>query len=531
MQSEDLPGKEGADAANASGHSAVSLRQEAVISAFINHFPGVIARIDRDLRHLYVSQQIESRTGLKPEAFIGRTWRDLAMPSGLIAQWELVFKQVLATGAPANLEFAMDSPMGVLYYDVRLFPEFDAAGAVESVFSMSLDVTEKVRAERQRSESEERFRLAFESCPIGMVLTNDTFKYIKANAAFCEMLGYTQEELAQLTPLDIIYAEDLIEGRELSIRLMAGELTSYTRNKRYIAKDGRLIWTRATTTVLRNADGHALFGLGMIEDIRESLAQEAELARNREQLEDLLRSRTQALHESQKSLRLAERLASIGTLAGGIVHEINNPIGAILLGVETAQHALSVGDADALTRTLKSIQEDAIRTGRIVKNVLSFVREQTIDKTRASLNDVTRKAVERRKSAAELHGAKLILELADRDACLELNTTAIEQAIGNVVQNAIESGGAEVVVRIATEFSDDYCSVVITDNGCGIPAEMQGEVFEPFFTTRRDCGGVGLGLSLVRSAVHDHQGRIDIDSEPGRGTRISIVLPTAYKPT
>lgn len=526
MQSGDLPAGQRADAAPI----AASRQQDQQLRAFAAHFPGVIARLDRDLRHLYVSPQIEARTGLKPEDFVGRTWRDLAMPSGLIAQWELIFRRVFSTGQPAHEVFSMDAPGGVLHFDVRLFPEFGADGQVESVFSMSLDVAEKDVAARQKHESEECFRLAFEACPIGMILTTEDLNYVKVNAAFCRMLGYTQEELAQRTPLDVIYADDLAEGRELATKLLAGEMNSYTRKKRYITKDGRLIWTRGTVTVLRDADGRGLFGLGMVEDINDSVLQDAELARYREQLEELLQTRTHALNESQKSLQLAERLASIGALAGGIVHEINNPIGAILLGVETAQRAHTDGDGASLAGSLRSIQEDAVRTGRIVKNVLGFVREQTIDKTTASLNDVARKAVERRRVAAELQGAKLLLELSEIDARLELNVTAIEQAIGNVVQNAIESCATGGVVRISTEVVGDHCSVIVTDNGCGIPAEIQPQIFEPFFTTRRQAGGVGLGLSLVRSAVRDHQGRVDIDSHPDRGTRVAIVLPISRKP-
>ena len=247
-------------------------------------------------------------------------------------------------------------------------------------------------------------------------------------------------------------------------------------------------------------------------------------------MEELLRSRTHALHESQNALRLAERLATIGTLSGGIVHEINNPIGLILMGVETALIAQAEGDSETLTRSLKSIQADAVRTGRIVHNVLSFVREQAVAKSPASLNEVVRQAVERKRPAAELHGAKLLLEVAATDGRVQMNATAIQQAIGNVVQNAIESGATEVVVQVATGFSDDNCSVIVTDNGCGIPPEMQTEVFKSFFTTRRQSGGVGLGLSLVNSAVNDHQGRIEIDSKPDEGTRIRIDLPIFRNP-
>jgi len=528
MQPENSPASDSGDADTPEQAASVIRRREAQFRAFIEHFPGVISRFDRQLRHLFVGGQIEANTGLKPSDFIGKTWRDLGMPIELITQWEEVVGQVFSTGKQAELHFSMAIPNGTAYYQSRLFPEFGADGSVESVFCMSREVTEETRAQRHLSESEERFRLAFESSPIGMVLSNDTLKYVKANAAFCQMLGYTKAELMKLTPLDIIYAEDIVEGRELSSQLISGEITAYTRQKRYIAKDGRLIWTRSTITILRDSDQRALYGLGMVEDISQQLQNEAELARYREQLEESLQARTKALEKSQKALRLAERLASLGTVAGGIVHEINNPIGAIMLAVESAQAALADGDDARLAMCLKSIGEDIVRTGRIVHNVMSYVQEQAVEKAPTSLNEVVRQAVERKRLAAEKAGAKLQLALAAEEARVLMNATSIEQAIGNVVQNAIEASPKDSVVQIATTFSDDFCTIIITDNGIGIPAELHDEIFKPFFSTRTQSGGVGLGL--VRGAVSDHQGQLQLISTPGGGSQFRIVLPRYREP-
>src|SRR6185312_115228 len=112
-----------------------------------------------------------------------------------------------------------------------------------------------------------------------------------------------------------------------------------------------------------------------LEDINERRASEQELARYREHLEELVRSRTRALEASQQTLRSAERLASLGTLAAGIAHEINNPVGTILLAAEMAAAAQAAGDEEALARCLAGITTDAKRCGRIVKNILNFARQ------------------------------------------------------------------------------------------------------------------------------------------------------------
>ena len=391
-----LPGDssptEGADSANAESLSAAMHRQNWEIRAFIDHFPGVISRFDRQLRHLFVSRQIESRTGLKAEDFIGKTWRELGMQPELIDHWEPVVTQVFVSGQPADLKFSMPSPIGTVYYETRLFPDFGPDGTVETVFGMSRDITEETLAQRQLSESEERFRLAFEASPIGMVLSNDALKYIKANSAFCQMLGYTPEELTQLSPVDIIYPEDLLEGRDLSSRLVAGELSSYTRQKRYIAKDGGLVWTRSTVTVLRNAEGRPLFGLGMIEDISEQLEQ-----RGRTGPVSRAIGRVAALADAKRWTNRKNRSAwrngwpRSAHWPGESCTKSTIRSAPYCWAVETAQYGSDRRGREALSRSLKSIRDDAVRTGRIVKNVLSFVREQTVDKTPTSLNEVSEK--------------------------------------------------------------------------------------------------------------------------------------------
>ena len=178
-------------------------------------------------------------------------------------------------------------------------------------------------------------------------------------------------------------------------------------------------------------------------------------------------------------------MASLGTLAAGIAHEINNPVGTILLAAEMALAAWEGGDDQKLISCLTAIKEDAQRCGRIVKNVLNFAKHEPTDKGLYSLNDVVRKSVERVHAYALRCHATLTMELDADIGPIVMNPVAIEQAMTSILRNAIESGPEAVAVKVATTTNDDACVVTVTDTGLGIPPEVQVHIFDPFFTTRR----------------------------------------------
>ena len=243
----------------------------------------------------------------------------------------------------------------------------------------------------------------------------------------------------------------------------------------------------------------------------------------RGKLELLVEERTNELDKSRNQLRRADRLASIGTLAAGVAHQINNPVGSILLGSEFALDTEDPEERETIYReALESNLKNAKRCGDIVQNLLHFSRIGGSEKTVFDLNTAAQEAV------VSLNGPGTQFEwaLCDRPLRIQASTIEIEQVIVNLVSNALQSGmDASGKVEISTECEGDDAVLHVRDHGRGITPDDLERVFDPFFTTRMTAGGTGLGLSVVHGIVEEHGGRIEFESHVGSGTRATVRLP------
>lgn len=258
------------------------------------------------------------------------------------------------------------------------------------------------------------------------------------------------------------------------------------------------------------------------------LAQRAADQRFQTELRALVDERTRALEQSHLELRRAERLASIGTLAAGVAHEINNPIGAILI---SAQYALASGD-DPKRETiwqaaLEESESQAMRCARIVKALLRFSAGSSAVKSPQDLNEIVRSALLAMRGGLQRDEFDRIeTELSPEPLAVVADPIGIEQVVVNLVRNGLEASAAGAgVVRVATAGASEGPCLRIEDQGPGIHANDLPRIFDPFFSTREQTGGTGLGLSIVHGIVRDHGGSIDVVSEHGRGTRFSVQFP------
>lgn len=214
-----------------------------------------------------------------------------------------------------------------------------------------------------------------------------------------------------------------------------------------------------------------------------------------------------------------DRLADVGILAAGLAHELNNPIGSILLAARNAQDS-----PERAAECLDTIHRNARRCADVVRSVLQVARSAPVDRVPTDLSALVCRAAERAADTSTHAGAEVVLELASEPLSPTLNALEVESAIVNLLRNAAQAGTGHRIV-VTTFADDDFVRVVVSDNGRGMTAEIVARAFEPFFTTRQDDGGIGLGLSLVRAIAHGHGGRVDLDSAPNDGTRVSLVLP------
>lgn len=253
-----------------------------------------------------------------------------------------------------------------------------------------------------------------------------------------------------------------------------------------------------------------------------------ELAATFNQMAQQLAERTRELEaeRARERLRHAERLASVGTLASGIAHQINNPLNNILL---TAEHALGEQGAEAprlCREALIASVEEARRCERIVRGLVAFARGEPGQKWPEDANRVLERARDLTAASAAQHRATVELQLSEGALPIQASPIALEQALVNVIQNAIESR-PEARVRLRTERRGETVRIAVSDDGRGVDSEVIRHLFDPFFTTRAAEGGTGLGLSVAHRIITDHQGTIDVDSRPGEGTVVSVELPLA----
>jgi PAS domain S-box-containing protein len=234
----------------------------------------------------------------------------------------------------------------------------------------------------------------------------------------------------------------------------------------------------------------------------------------------------------EQSAQEAEKLAAIGTLAAGLAHEINNPIGIMTARIELMlEDAEETGLAPAVREDLAVLQRNAHRVGRITQGLLSFARKGSGVKRPTDLSAVAAETLLLFETHATKAGLAVQRRLADHLPRVLADANQLQQVVLNLLNNAREALGTRGEIRVETGIPADrpgWVSLAVSDNGPGIPADVKAKIFLPFFTTK--AGGTGLGLAVSYRIVKDHGGMLEVSSEPGRGTTFTILLPTEPQP-
>lgn len=254
-------------------------------------------------------------------------------------------------------------------------------------------------------------------------------------------------------------------------------------------------------------------------------------------LENRISEKTEELQSAQKQIVNAERMASIGKLAATVAHEINNPLSGILtyakLLLKQARNAKGPGlKPETTTQYLEVIASESARCGEIVKNLLQFARQSTVNLQPNSLNELIRQSLRLVQHKIDLMNLQTMLRLNETLPLVICDAQLIQQALVALIINACEAMPAgEGILEICTELpmEKSVVEVAIRDNGIGMDEETQKHIFEPFFTTKEQGKGVGLGLAVVYGIIQQHSGTIEVQSSPGKGTTFFIRLPLRTK--
>jgi two-component system cell cycle sensor histidine kinase/response regulator CckA len=373
------------------------------------------------------------------------------------------------------------------------------------------DVAERKRAGEELRESEERFRATFEQAAVGIAHVGVDGTFLRVNDKLCELTGYPRAELLQLTFIELTAPEDRAESDNARRAMLARTQTSYSAEKRYQRKDGRLFWVNVVTTLLRSPQGEPKYFITVIADVTE-----------RKVLQD-------------QFLR-AQRMESLGTLAGGIAHDLNNLLVPIVMGVGLLKMN---GMDEASLHVIEMIEQSAQRGTNLVKQVLSFARGVEGSRVTVHLSHLTREIQDFVHSTFP----KNIVFRADvpkETWLIQGDPTQLNQVLLNLCVNARDAmpqGGTLGItarnVNVDAQYAamlhavppGRYVVIEVSDTGSGISPDVKDRIFEPFFTTKEPGKGTGLGLSTVQTILRRHGGGISLESEPGRGCVFKVFLP------
>jgi two-component system NtrC family sensor kinase len=249
------------------------------------------------------------------------------------------------------------------------------------------------------------------------------------------------------------------------------------------------------------------------------------------QLEYKVQKKSEELSEAQNELIHVERIASLGKLSSSVAHEINNPLSGILVYSKLIYKQISSDDfkhpkKEALMKHLKYIEGETKRCGDIVKGLLDFSRKDQDDFVEFNVHDIISSTCRLIDHSIKIADIKMQIELNAEKCIVFCNPNQIKQACFAILVNATEAIHEQGDIIIRTENIDEgYINVSIRDTGVGIAPHDMAHIFEPFYSTKRETSGTGLGLSIVHGIIENHKGKIEVDSEPGKGTTVKIKLP------
>lgn len=466
----------------------------------------VFFAFDENLKYTYWNKASEKLTGVSAEEAIGKHIYDIFPRDEQIMNAEKLYLKVLATNEPQFLvsRYTLDGRDYVFTINA-----YRSKGGV-SVFVK--DITEHINAAEKLQESEQRYRAIVNlGGEIGeaIIMLQDTGRgeaiQTFVSDVWTHITGYSQEELLGMSFIDLVHPDSRQASLERHREKMNGKDIPGYFEMIIIKKDGTEVPIELTSAYTQYEGERA--NVAFIRDITE-----------RKKAEERER-------QLQEELTLSSRLASIGELAAGVAHELNNPLTAVLGYSER----LLKNDYDQNTISgLEKIHREALRASKVIENLITFARRREPKKEYSDINNIVQTALELRAYELKTSNIEVEVELTEDLPEVMADFHQMEQVFLNIILNAeqamteTQNGGK---LTIKTQRLKNAIRISFSDNGPGIPEENIDKIFDPFFTTRENKAGTGLGLSICHGIVQEHSGKIYARSKPGKGVAFFIEIP------
>ena len=478
--------------------------------------------VDADGVCTFMNKSGSALLGGSADQFIGKNMHELthhSYPDGSDYPIEdCPVQQGLRTGEPKVLLddnlFRLDGtrfPVDYSSYPIR------RDGAIDGAVVTFQDTTLRRGMEQEVRQSENLFRGAFDAAQIGISLTlADGVTYVDVNEALCDMLGYSKEELLKLNWQVITHPDDLERNIREFDDVIQGRKDTDRSKKRYIKKDGTVVWIETSDSVVRDSAGAPLYFVTHINNVtdREHANQEKD--------------------KLETQLVQAQKMEAVGQLAGGVAHDFNNILSVILNYAEFASEDLEPDDERLAD--IQQISKAGEKAAKLVHQLLAFSRKEIVEQRVIDLNEVVAGVYQ---ILGRSLGEDIDLDFKAFPAPVPVvaDPGRIEQVLFNLAVNARDAmvGGGQLRITTGIETIDEtqlaplpagrYVVVGVSDSGTGMDENTVEHAFEPFFTTKARGEGTGMGLSSAYGIVEQAGGRLSLESKLGVGTKFRIYLP------
>ncbi len=385
-------------------------------------------------------------------------------------------------------------------------------GEVVGYQGLNIDISERIRIEQELREKHGFLTNLLESSVDIIMVADMRGRMIFFNKAAEKLTGYKEEEVIGKFHVTKFYPQKV--AKDIMQRLKSNDFGGRGRLENFLltiyGKNKEEIPVSLSASIVYEGERERA-SLGIFTDLREKMKIEREL------------------QDAQVRLLQSEKMASLGSLAAGVAHEINNPMGGILIYASLLMEDFEASN-DPRVQDLKKIVDEATRCKEIVKSLLEFGRQTESRFEPIDINKAILDGLFFLENQVLFHDVTIVKRLDSSLPVFEGDSNQLKQVFMNMMVNAAEAmsdkGGS---LTIATGSSSDQSSIIISfqDTGMGISPEIQSKVFDPFFTTKAVGKGTGLGLSTSYGIIQSHHGNIEVESEMGKGATFTIILPVS----
>ena len=470
------------------------------LATLIGNLPGFVyrSRNDRNWTFEYLSEGVSDVTGYSVEEYLAQratSYGDNTHPGDRERIWQEV-QTALAQHRPFELTYRILTKSNeVKWVWERGEGIYAPDGTLSYREGFVTDITERKRAEHLLRQSEERYRRLIAVSPYAILVSRGD-RIIFANDQAIKLFSAVKaDEILGKSPIDLFHQDDHAVIRERIHELLEGKQLVPVIEEKILRLDGTPIDVEVSAARFVDEEGPAI--LLMLRDVSE-----------RKRL--------------QEQLRKTERIAELGTLASGMAHEIGTPMNVIL---GRAEYLMDRVTEEPIRKGLQTIITQVERITRVMNQLLAFARRKSPERTAVVLKDIIEDSLELFRE--RIGKSRVTVELMLEDDCPRAlaDPDQMSQVFINLVMNAVHAMPDGGTLRIGLAPEKQMVKLTIADTGHGIPGEVIEKVFEPFFTTKEFGQGTGLGLTVVKGIIEEHQGSIAVASEEGKGTTFTIRLP------